>query len=253
MKNNRIFESKRNFRDLDHIGLVAKALMDWDGASLKVIGETRPDDLRLALTKVEAKIKESSETDSLKTLCRSGCQKIMVLWLLHPLLPTPMFPILEGIFNWPGPRKSEALFRRKSSEIGKIINRLRKTADEMEALNLDFEFRYLLTDGGPELRNLWDLPHSVRNYAEFVQSVARYFGKGSEGVYSIVKARFTAYVRHQTHSFHDKEVAALIGSVMDKDYSDSDHSVWRRKHYRRLESWVGPFAVANSRPVAQKR
>lgn len=213
---------------------IEQALVWVDFASLKALDHLDRKECEKGLAMIEEAIERGSEKSSLVALCSAGCQKEYLLWLLHSLSPQPVFPTLDGVFYTPGPRKAEALFKQKSVDFRKHLEQIKKVADKIEWLNLNFEFGYLLPIGGEELRTFWKLPATMRDYAKLMDYVLRHFGHGSEGLHSLAKARLTFYVMHRTGRFHDKEVAGLIGAVRKHDYNESQHRRWRTKHYNRF-------------------
>jgi len=65
----------------------------------------------------------------------------------------------------------------------------------------------------------------------------------------------TSYVARMTGSFHDRPVAALIGSATGSpEYTEVAQRMWRDRNYSRLEShfsWMAKFAVAMSVAISQ--
>ena len=66
----------------------------------------------------------------------------------------------------------------------------------------------------------------------------------------------TSYVARMTGSFHDRPVAALIGSATGSpEYTEVAQRMWRDRNYSRLEShfsWMAKFAVAMSVAISQR-
>jgi hypothetical protein len=118
------------------------------------------------------------------------------------------------------------LFKRNSGELKKLLKQIETIALKIQSLNLDFDFNFLLPCGRPELVKFWELPDTINNYVKFMKHIAQHFGKGTEGMFNLAKARLTAYVKARTGHFHDAEVAALVGAVMANDYCETDHRKW---------------------------
>jgi hypothetical protein len=221
--------------------LIERALLTVDLSALKVLWEDHRSEVEEGLLTIETLIRDDCGTKFLDNLVTAGCNKDVLLWLLHPFSRKPVFHLLEGTFYTEGPRNSEALFKRNPTQIKKLLKRVEAFATEIETLNLDFEFNYLLPCGGPELKQFWELPDTVRNYAKFISHTARNYGRGSDRIYNIRKAQLTSYVKNETSRFHDKEIAALIGAMLGEPYDAINHTVWRRKHYDSLARlWDGP-------------
>ena len=214
--------------------LLERALLGVNGACLDYYVKHEPEEFKRKLGSIAKAIKNGGETPSLNALVAAGCDEQFLLFLLHPFSPTPVFETLKGIFYTPGPGNATALFKRKPGEVKRLLQRLGKIADDIEFLNVSFEYGWVLPMGEPELNRFWRLPETIRDYTRFMQHLGKYFGSGSEGVHNINKAVVTAYVKRETKRFHDKEVAALIGAVMGNCYAETDHKTWRYKHYKRL-------------------
>jgi hypothetical protein len=231
--------------------LLERALLRVNDAYLDHYVEKKPEEFKRKLGSIAKAIENGEETPSLNALVAAGCVEDALLFLLHPFSPSPVFEGLVGIFYTPGPRNAAALFKKTPGEVTRLLQRLEKIADHIESLNKSFEYNWALPTGGPELDRFWHLPETIRDYTRFMKHLRKYFGSGSEGVHNLNKACVTAYVKRKTRRFHDKEVAALIGAVMEKSYADTDHKSWRIKHYSRFETLFG-HSDADSPPQQRK-
>jgi hypothetical protein len=221
--------------------LIEKALAAVDLAACSALCQLDPQVVQQGLAVIARAIGDHSALESLETLGRAGCHCEFLLWLLHPFSARPVFQLLDGTFYTPGPRNAEGLFKRGSTDVTKLLQRAANLATEIELLNLDFEFNYLLPSCGPELKTFWELPCAIRDYVKLMRHAQRQFGRGAEGLHSLHKARLTLYVKHETGRFHDREVSALIGAVTGETYDETAHRAWRHKHYSRLAKVWNPL------------
>ena len=230
-----------------------RALMGINGACLDFYVKHEPEELKRKLGSIANVIENGGEQPSLTALCAEGCDEHFLLFLLHPFSPTPVFETLTGIFYTSGPRNATTLFKSNPGQVKRLLQQLDKIADDIESLNKSFEYGWVLPISGPELNRFWLLPETIRHYTRFMKDLGKYFGRGSEGVHNLNKAMVTAYVNRETKRFHDKEVSALIGAVMEKSYAETDHKTWRNKHYKRFETLFGPPRSDASSPLQQPK
>jgi len=222
-----------------------KALVESDYALLSVLKEISPQELSEGLRQLEEKISQNGAKGDLDTLCSASCNREDLLWLSQWFSNETIFQSNEGWMYKPGERTTEAMLGMHSKKLRKLVTQLNKVAVDVERVNRHFQFGVLLSTSR-SLSPLWSLQGLLRVYARLLRYATRHFGSGTHTYHNIAKARLTTYIKSRTGNFHDKEVAALISSLSGDEgcyYDATAHSVWRRKHYRRLKD-VDPSLVS---------
>ena len=223
--------------------LLEKSIVEADYALLRQLQKS-PEELTAGLTAIETFVASNGASGELLELCSGGCHRQDLLWLLHWFPPKAIFTVNSGWLDRPGVYTTEKLFGIGPKDVNRLVLKLNRVASEVEDVNHNFHFGIMLSHA-ESLSSLWELPTALRVYGDLLKHAAKHFASGSHVYHNIAKARLTTYVFSRTKDYHDREIAALISSILNDENASYDagaHSTWRGKHYERLKL-VDPLLV----------
>ncbi len=170
---------------------------------------------------VESVLKEHATDFQLESLVRAGCDRSQLL--------TALELVCLADESW------KSLVEMNLRAFKGAIGQIRHCADMIDRLNRShLIYRLSIEHRDPRFAGIHELPtlaERLRGYANLVDQQRYLFGPKRKIRWQMRKAWIVAIVIEHTGKPHDREVAALIASVLDlRKYSEKAHQAWRVKH-----------------------
>jgi hypothetical protein len=181
-----------------------------------------------------ARVEENGQAETLESLCKQGCPKRELLYLL-------------GMCENRGVTNALKATGYNSSELKQKLRDLRKCANAVWRINGyavrnhwgGTAFAMFLEmaaekNGKPStLAKFLDLDTDLEEYASLVEHAARYLGGKSDFYLNLAKAMLVNFVQAHTNNHHDRIVADLLSVMLGLRYGEVDHRIWRSNYHRR--------------------
>jgi hypothetical protein len=195
-------------------------------ALLQFVSETSDSvETRRRLSLLESAIKAQSAYKYVEELLNKRCDRDTLLRSIGLACGKPVDFLLDNWFTKVGPESLKNLFGLKGRNFSALLERLLRTADDVENVRRHFEFGILLTT--PHLQLFQGLPELIRGYVSLLKLASEKLGRGTHLYRNLGTAILTLYVKHQTGRFHDEQVSALLAAVRDNRYNTDSHRQWR--------------------------
>jgi hypothetical protein len=90
---------------------------------------------------------------------------------------------------------------------------------------------------GEDWREALGLPKKLRDYAACVKDMPRRVASRWNPIETSAMCQIVWYVKKTTHSYHDEQVSALIGAVLEKSYYPDALKRWRSNHAQDIRAF----------------
>lgn len=181
-----------------------------------------------------AQVEENGQTGALEFLCKQGCPRRELLYLL-------------GHCENRGVTNALKATGYDSSELKQRLRDLRKCADAVWRINghavpnhwggtafaMFLEMAAVKDRKPGTLAKFLDLDTHLEEYASLVEHAARYLGGKSDFYLHLAKALLVKFVHAHTNKNHDKIVADLLSVMLGLSYGEVDHRIWRSNYHQR--------------------
>jgi hypothetical protein len=120
--------------------------------------------------------------------------------------------------------------KKRKIDLQRIVNRMNRMADTVDALNGSRAGWFLHTAMKSE-PDLLILPHLLRKYAMRLQGAVSFSGPKKRFARSKILRDLIKYVEKATNDSHDEEVTTLVAyAERNPDYDIAAHKKWRQRH-----------------------
>jgi hypothetical protein len=182
-----------------------------------------------------SRVEENRQADTLEFLCKEGCPRRELLYLL-------------GMCENRGVTNALNMTGYNSSDLKRKLRNLRECGDSVWKLNghavpdgwggtafgMFLEMAAVKLPKPSTLAKFLELPMYLREYASLVEHAARYLGGKSDFYLHLAKALLVRFVHEHTNKHHDKEVADLLSVMLGLEYGEVDHRIWRSSYQKRF-------------------
>ncbi len=178
------------------------------------------------VSRVEAMLKDHAAIPHVKELVNAGCERGEIIALLELAFWTD--ESWQQLIEMNLPR-----FKREISQIrhcAGILDRLNRSELIYHA-SIELRLPQFV-----EIHKSPTLPGQLRTYADGLDLLRKVLGPKARPRWHAWKAWIVALVTEDTKAPHDREVASLIGAVLNlPDYSEKAHQRWRLDHIDLIE------------------
>ena len=158
-------------------------------------------------------------------LTAKGCDRTSILEnLVHLVRDAPKIDSWRGIVGME-PRHPKS-----------ALKRIRNCADKVEQINSQPISHFLLFSVPDNIyRDFLRIPELLRAYTKALQHCLKHIRPKAGHARLGAQMALVQHVKKKTGSWHDKEVAALISAVLDKDgYIAGNLKSWRSQPQKRI-------------------
>lgn len=175
-----------------------------------------------------AKVDNNHQTGTLDYLCRKGCPRRELLYLL-------------GMCENRGITNCTKMTGHSSDELRNLLKDVRGLADDLWALS-GYEFgRFLEMEERSTLFGFLRLPEMLHEYSALVHHAVKYLGGKSDFYLHLAKALLVQFVSTHAKGAYDAKVASLLSVMLGVDYGEVHHRMWRSKYEKRRRSYRSEF------------
>ena len=179
-----------------------------------------------------AKVEENGQTETLDAMCKQGCPRVELLYLL-------------GMCENRGVTNALKMTGYNSDVLKRKLREIEECAAVIKQLNGHTvaegwggtEFGKVLEMARVKrgmIASFLQLPGCLHEYASLVKHASRHLGGKSDFYLSLAKATLVGFVRERTKDEHPKDVAHLLSVMIGEEYGEVEHRVWQGKYQDRL-------------------